>query len=152
MKAALRQAARDEKRLDELVANYQVRKWYRQNQTGRLPRWMKPIPCLCRVKHYSQGYTSPCGKWACSEYVRKERYEQLRNSDVMTERKKNAAYWKQMKAKENKEIYAWSRDKLQNFKDAKVEVQMRQFLDREEANAIWEEAALYLPRKSHEEE
>jgi hypothetical protein len=95
---------------------------------------------------------SPCGKWACSEYVRKERYEQLRNSDVMTERKKNAAYWKQMKAKENKEIYAWSRDKLQNFKDAKVEVQMRQFLDREEANAIWEEAALYLPRKSHEEE
>ena len=46
MKAALKQAARDEKRLDGLVANYQVRKWYRQNQTGRLPRWMKPIPCL----------------------------------------------------------------------------------------------------------
>lgn len=152
MKAALKEMARDEKRRDRLVANYHVRKAYRQRQTGRLPGWMKPIPCLCKVKHYSQGYTSPCGRWVCSDYVRRERYFQLQNSDIMTERKKNEAYWKQMKAKENKQIYAWSRNKLQNFKDAKLEVQMRQFLDKAEADAIWEEAAVYLPRKSHEEE
>lgn len=152
MKAALRQAAQDEERLDGLIANYQVRKWYRQNQTGRLPKWMKPIPCLCRVKHYSQGYTSPCGKWACTQYVKLERKNQLRRSEKMTERKKNAAYWRQMKASSGSRARRYAKKYGVSLEDAKWQIQYFDMLEKDEADAIAEEMRVYLPGRSYEEE
>ena len=152
MKAALKQAARDEKRGDGLVARYHVRKWYRQHQTGRLPSWMRPIPCLCRIKHYSQGYVSPCGRSACTKHVRRERRRQLNESDIMTERKKNAAYWKQMKASSGSRARRYANKYGVSLKDAEWQIQYFDMLEKEEAQAIAEQMREYLPRKSHEEE
>lgn len=152
MKAALKYHAREERALESAAAKYHVRKWYRQNQTGRNPAWMKPIPCLCRVKHYSQGYTSPCGRWVCSDYVRRERIFQLENSDIMTERKKNATYWKQMRARADKKYRKYAKDNRVDIETARFEMSVLRELDKAERDAIWEEAALYIPSFLSEEE
>lgn len=152
MKAALKQMARDEKRLDRMVANYHVRKAYKQRQTGRLPGWMKPIPCLCRVKHYSQGYTSPCGKWVCSDYVRRERDFQLQNSDIMTERKKNEAYWKQMKASAGSRARRYANKYGVSIEQATLELEYYDVLVAEERAVVADAMTRYLPRQSCEEE
>ena len=152
MKAALKEMARDEKRLDGMVANYHVRKAYRQRQTGRLPGWMKPIPCLCKIKHYSQGYTSPCGRWVCSDYVRRERNYQLQNSDIMTERKKNAAYWKQMKTAAGSRVRRYANKYGVSIEDAEIQLQYYDMLAAEESAVVADAMTRYLPRKSHEEE
>jgi hypothetical protein len=150
MKAALKQMAREDARLNELVDNYQVRKWYRQNQTGPLPRWMKPIKCLCKVPHYSRGYTSPCNRWVCTDYVKRERKYQLRNSDVMTERKKNANYWRMMMKTKDTRVSLYAKKHGIALDKAKFEVELLDAVEKAEADAIWEDAAFYIPKTEEE--
>jgi hypothetical protein len=137
--------------VENKMARYLVNKLY--DSQGRTKPWRKPIKCLCKGKNvsYVHGYTVPCGKYRCQEHVNKLRREMIMTSKEMTERRQNVAYWRQMKARHNKDVYAWSKDKLTNFKDAQIEVEVRKFLDRAEADAIWAEAALYIPKSTEEE-
>ena len=81
-----------------------------------------------------------------------ERKQQLRRSDKMTERKKNAAYWRQMKAGSGSRARRYAKKYGVSLKDAEWQIQYFDMLEKEEADAIAEQMREYLPRKFHEEE
>lgn len=81
----------------------------------------------------------------------RERYKEIEESQVLKERKKNAAYWKQMKAASQAKYVRYAKDKLMSYPRAEFEVGVFEALDKAEADAIWDEAALYIPKFTEQE-
>ena len=128
-----------------------VKQAYKRKQSGKMSAWMKPIPCLCKVKHYSWcAYTSPCGKWVCDDYVRRERRFQLYNSDIMKERKKNVSYWRQMKAASGSRVRRYADKYGISIEKAELQLQYLDMLDAEDARRLRRESAVYIPKSEEE--
>lgn len=70
----------------------------------------------------------------------------------MTERKKNAAYWKQMKAAAGSRVRRYANKYGVDIEQAEIELQYYDMLQAEEKAVVADAMTRYLPRKSHEEE
>lgn len=70
----------------------------------------------------------------------------------MTERKKNAAYWKQMKTAAGSRVRRYANKYGVSIEDAEIQLQYYDMLAAEEQAVVADAMTRYLPRKSHEEE
>lgn len=71
----------------------------------------------------------------------------------MTERKKNAKYWKEIEGRSGRNrARAYARKYGVSMKDAEFQIQYFDMLAQEEAAALADAMTVYLPSKSHEEE
>jgi hypothetical protein len=139
----LEKKALDDQALENKFARYLVNKLY-DNQERRKP-WKKPIKCLCKGKNvsYVHGYTVPCGKYRCQEHVNKLRREIIMTSKEMTERKKNTAFWKQMRAAKRGEVYEYARKHGISHEAASIELQWWRAMDEEVSQALRIESEYY---------
>ena len=130
--------------LENKMARYLVNKLY--DSQGRTKPWRKPIKCLCKGNYvsYVHGYTVPCGKYRCQEYVNKLRREMIMTSKEMTERKQNTAFWKQMRAARKGDVYAYAKKHNISHEAASVEMQWWQYLDEELRRWVRVEAEYYF--------
>ena len=71
----------------------------------------------------------------------------------MTERKKNAKYWKEMNGRSSRNrARAYAKKYGVSMKDAEFQIQYFDMLAQEEHDAIADAMTVYLPSKSLEEE
>lgn len=70
----------------------------------------------------------------------------------MTERKKNAAYWKQMKAAATSRVRRYANKYGVSMEEAEIQLQYYDMLLAEESAVVSDAMTRYLPRKPHEEE
>jgi hypothetical protein len=142
-KRYLREQSRIEEALENKMARYLVNKLY-DNQ-GRTKPWRKPIKCLCKGKNvsYVHGYTVPCGKYRCQEYVNKLRREMIMTSKEVTERKQNTAFWKQMRAAKRGRVYEYAKKHGISHELASLELQWWDVLEYELKQAIMIESEYY---------
>lgn len=82
----------------------------------------------------------------------RERHREIGEKQVYKDRQKNSSYWRQMRAAANKKYQLYAKNNCVDIETARFEVAVCEELDRAERDAIWEEAALYIPRSSREEE
>ena len=115
-----------------------VRRHYARQ--GRKPDWMQIVPkCLCRTPFYVHGRFVPCAKERCQRHVDNERRVYLGESAIMAERKKNAAYWKQMKAARSKRVLAYAKKHGITYEQALRELEYYEMLESEDLDFLKQE-------------
>ena len=70
----------------------------------------------------------------------------------MTERKKNAAYWKQMKTGAGSRVRRYANKYGVSMEEAEIQIQYYDMLRAEESAVVTDAMTKYLPRKPREEE
>ena len=70
----------------------------------------------------------------------------------MKERKANISFWQNLGAKKRSRAKTYSWKYGVSYKRALFEIDVWDAIAREEADAIWREAELYIPKSSDEEE
>ena len=122
---------------------------------GTKPDWQVAVPkCKCRLPYYVHGRFVQCGKDKCQRYVDEFRRIQLSESKIMAERKKNAAFWKQMRARHTAPIRAYAKKYGVSYEQAKLELEYKAMLEEIDREYLVQEG-LRFDRKSrvqlHEE-
>ena len=139
-----------EKRLEGLVTRYYVNKYYKHQ--GKVRPWTKPLRCLCKHKDalYVHGKYVPCGRRKCQEFVDGVRRDMFRRSDIVTNRKKNAAYWKQMRAGKRSRVERYAHKHGISYNKADLELQLIDIMEEEIKRQMAIESEYYVPHLEEE--
>jgi hypothetical protein len=81
-----------------------------------------------------------------------DRAREVDASKTMKERKANISFWENLGAKKRSRAKAYSWKYGVSYKRALFEIDVWDSIAREEADAIWREAELYVPKFSDDEE
>lgn len=125
------------------MARYYVNKFY--NNQGKSKPWQKPLRCLCKHKDalYVHGKYVPCGRRKCQEFVDGVRRDKYQESVIVTERKKNTAFWKQMKAAKHSRIDRYARKHGISQEQASLELELIDAMEAEFRRNMRIEAEYY---------
>ena len=140
-----------ENRLEELETRYYVKKYYSTH--GKSKPWERPLRCLCKHKDalWVHGKYVPCGKYKCQKFVDNLRRDTFRNVEIVTQRKKHAAYWKQMKAGKRSRIQRYADKHGISLRKADLELQLIDVMEDELRRQMAIESEYYRQPSGEEE-
>ena len=140
-----------QKRLENLEDRYYVKKYY--NTHGKAKPWERPLRCLCKHKDalWVHGKYVPCGRYKCQKYVDNIRRDMFREAEIVKQRKKNAAYWKQMRAGKRSRIERYANKHGISLRKADLELQLLDVMEDEFRRQMAIEAEYYHISSEEEE-
>ena len=133
-----------------METRYYVNKYYKQQ--GKVRPWYKPLRCLCKHKDalYVHGKYVPCGRIKCQKFVDNLRRDKFRSLEIVTTRKKNAAYWKQMRAGKRSRIERYAHKHGISYNKADLELQLIDVMEAEIRRQMAIDSEYYVPRSEEE--
>ena len=134
-----------------MVTRYYVNKHYKRQ--GKSRPWYKPIRCLCKHKDalWVHGKYVPCGRNKCQKFVDNLRRGLYRESEIVTNRKKNVAYWQRMRNGHRNRITRYANKHNISYKKADLELQLLDVMEAELIAELAIESAYYIPSSEEEE-
>lgn len=137
--------------MENLETRYYVNKYY--NNQGKSRPWKRPVRCLCKHKDalWVHGKYVPCGRYKCQKFVDNLRRDKFRSTEIVTEREKNTAFWKQMKAAKASRVKRYARKHGISYKQADLELQLLDAMEEEYRRFMRVESEYYYRQSSEEE-